>query len=51
MENAHSASAIRTSGWSAAMVLKGPVDADAFVIDVEQYLVPTLQPGEIVVLD
>ena len=33
------------------MVLKGPVDADAFVTDVEQCLVPTLKPGEIVILD
>ena len=43
--------AIRPSGWSAALVLKGPVDADAFVTYVEQCLVPTLKPGEIVVLD
>ena len=43
--------AIRPSGWSAAMVLKGAVDADAFVTYVEQCLVPTLKPGEIVVLD
>lgn len=43
--------AIRPSGWSAAMVLKGPVDADAFVTYVEQCLVPTLKPGEIVILD
>ena len=43
--------AIRPRGWSAAMVLKGPVDADAFVTYVEQCLVPTLKPGEIVILD
>jgi transposase len=43
--------AIRPSGWSAAMVLKGPVDADAFVTYVEKCLVPTLKHGEIVVLD
>ncbi len=43
--------AIRPSGWSAAMVLKGAADADSFVAYVEQCLVPTLKPGEIVVLD
>ncbi len=43
--------AIRPRGWSAAMALKGPVDADAFVAYVEQCLVPTLKPGAIVVLD
>ena len=32
------------------MVLKGPVDADAFVADVETSLVPTLKSSEIVVL-
>lgn len=43
--------AIRSSGWSAAMILKGPVDADAFVTYLEACVVPTLKPGEIVVLD
>ena len=43
--------AIRPSGWSAAMVLKGAGDADSFVTYIELCLVPTLKPGEIVVLD
>jgi transposase len=43
--------AIRPTGWSAAMVLKGSVDAQSFVAYVEQCLVPTLKRGEIVVLD
>ena len=43
--------AIRPSGWSAAMVLKGAANADSFVTYIEQCLVPTLKPGEIVVLD
>ena len=43
--------AIRPSGWSAAMVLKGAANADSFVAYIEQCLVPTLISGEMVVLD
>jgi len=43
--------AIRPTGWSAAMVLKGVADADAFATDLEECVVPTLKPDEIVVLD
>ena len=32
--------AIRPSGWSAAMVLKGAANADSFVAYIEQCLVP-----------
>jgi transposase len=43
--------AICSTGWSAAMTLKGAMDANAFVTYVEQCLVPTLKRGQIVVLD
>lgn len=43
--------AIRSTGWSAAMVLKGAADANSFVAYIEQNLVPTLKPDEIFVLD
>jgi transposase len=43
--------ALRTSGMTAPMVLDGAMDAVAFLAYVEQVLVPTLQPGDIVVMD
>ncbi len=33
------------------MVLDGPIDGDIFLAWVQQFLCPTLQPGDIVILD
>ena len=43
--------AIRTTGWSASMVVEGAVNAESFVAYTEQCLLPTLDPGDVVVLD
>lgn len=43
--------ALRLSGLIAPMVLDGPMNREAFRAYVTQALVPTLRPGEIVVMD
>lgn len=43
--------ALRLSGMTAPMTLDGAMHGDAFVAYVEQVLVPTLKPGDIVVMD
>ena len=43
--------ALRTAGMTAPMVLDGPMDGPAFEAYVTQVLVPTLRPGDIVVMD
>lgn len=43
--------ALRRTGISAPMVIDEPMDGDVFLAYVEQVLVPTLSPGEIVILD
>ena len=43
--------ALRLSGMTAPMVLDGPMNHEAFRAYVEQVLVPTLQHGEIVIMD
>ena len=43
--------ALRATGMSAPMVLDGPMDGPAFEAYVTQVLVPTLRPGDIVVMD
>jgi transposase len=43
--------ALRRDGISATMVIEEPMDGDVFLAYVEQVLVPTLKPGEIVILD
>lgn len=43
--------ALRLSGMTAPMVLDGPMTGEWFVAYVEQILVPTLRPGDIVILD
>jgi len=43
--------ALRLSGMTALMVLDGPMNGVTFRAYVEQVLVPTLAPGEIVVMD
>jgi transposase len=43
--------ALRLEGMVAPMILDGPMHGAAFIAYVEQVLVPTLQPGDIVVMD
>lgn len=43
--------ALRFEGLTAPMVLDGPMNAAAFQAYIEQVLVPTLKPGDIVVMD
>lgn len=43
--------ALRLSGITAPMTLDGPMNGAAFVAYVEQQLVKTLRPGDIVVMD
>ena len=43
--------ALRSTGITAPMVLDGPMDGPAFLAYVEQVLAPTLNPGDVVVLD
>jgi transposase len=42
---------LRLSGMTAPMVLDGPMTGAWFLAYVEQILVPTLKPGDIVILD
>ena len=43
--------ALRLQGLTAPGVIDGPMDHDSFLAYVEQILVPTLRPGDLVVLD
>jgi transposase len=43
--------ALRLSGLTAPMVLDGPMNGEAFLTYVEQVWVPTLRPGDLVVMD
>ena len=43
--------ALRCNGIAAPLVLDGPMNAASFLAYVEQVLVPTLRPGDIVVMD
>jgi transposase len=43
--------ALRKGGLGAPMVLDGPMTGQAFLAYVEQVLIPTLKPDEIVALD
>jgi len=43
--------ALRTTGMTAPMVLDGAMDGPAFTAWVREVLVPTLRPGDIVVMD
>ncbi len=43
--------ALRLRGMTAPMVLDGPMNRVAFQTYVEQVLVPTLRPGEVVIMD
>ena len=46
-----SSSALRLDGLAAPAVFDGPIDNPTFLAYVEQVLVPTLRPGDVVVLD
>jgi transposase len=43
--------ALRLNGLTAPMVLDGAMNGAAFLAYVEQVLVPTLRPGDIVIMD
>lgn len=43
--------ALRHDGLTAPMVLDGPINGEWFLAYVEQVLVPTLRPGDIVAMD
>jgi len=43
--------ALRASGMTAPLVIDGAINGDLFVAYVEQVLVPTLQPGDVVIMD
>ena len=43
--------ALRCDGLTAPCLLDGPIDADSFLAWIEQFLAPTLRPGDIVVMD
>ena len=42
---------LRLGGMTAPMVLDGPMDGPAFLAWIEQMLAPTLEPGDIVVMN
>lgn len=42
---------LRHDGISAPCVIDGPMDGETFLAYVEQFLAPTLKPGQIVVMD
>lgn len=43
--------ALRLKGLGAPAVFDGPIDSPSFLAYIEQVLVPTLRPGDVVVLD
>jgi transposase len=43
--------ALRTTGLTAPLVLDGAMNGEAFRAYVEQFLAPTLVPGEVVIMD
>lgn len=42
---------LRVNGITAPMVLDGPLNGEAFLLYVRQFLCPTLKPGDIVIAD
>ena len=42
---------LRSTGFAAPLVLDGPMTGEAFRAYVEQFLVPALKPGDVVVMD
>ncbi len=43
--------ALRHNGVSAPCVIDGPINGQSFLAYVEQFLLPTLKPGDIVIMD
>jgi len=43
--------ALRVDGLTAPCVIDGPINGETFLAYVEQFLVPTLRPGDIVIMD
>ena len=43
--------ALRSAGLTAPMVLDGPINGESFRAWVQQFLLPTLRPGDVVVMD
>jgi len=43
--------ALRSSGFTAPLVLDGAIDGASFLAYVRQFLAPTLRPGEVLVMD
>ncbi len=43
--------ALRLEGMTAPWVLDGPMNGEAFLVFVREVLVPTLRPGDIVIMD
>lgn len=43
--------ALRHDGIAAPCVFEGPINAERFTAWVQQFLVPTLKPGDVVILD
>ncbi len=43
--------ALRHDRIDAPCVLDGPINGESFAVDVEQFLVPALKPGDIVIMD
>jgi len=50
-ENVSVVAAMRLDGLTASMQIEGAMTGDAFLAYVQQVLVPTLRPGDIVVMD
>lgn len=42
---------LRVNGLTAPVVIDGPVNGDIFLVYVRDHLVPTLKPGDVVVMD
>ncbi|MCW8188252.1 transposase, partial [Verminephrobacter eiseniae] len=42
---------LRVNAVTAPMVLDGPMDGEAFLAYIQQFLCPTLRPGDIVIAD
>ena len=42
---------LRLSGMDAPMVIDGPINGESFLAYVRQVLVPTLNPGDVVIMD
>lgn len=43
--------ALRLSGVVAPLVLDGPMNGETFVAYIEQFVLPTLEPGDVVIMD